>query len=65
MDSSFPPSIAFKAAQLQGQQKSIWFIHEMREMMFLEKKNLAKWENMAKAAEKVDLDKIYVVTVMK
>ena len=24
--------------------------------MFLEKKNLAKWENMAKAAEKVDLD---------
>ncbi|MDG4950967.1 DsbA family protein [Weeksellaceae bacterium KMM 9724] len=56
MDSSYPSSIAFKAAQLQDQQKAILFMREMREMMFLEKKNLAKWENMAKAAEKVGLD---------
>ncbi|MDG4946431.1 DsbA family protein [Weeksellaceae bacterium KMM 9713] len=56
MNSSYPSSIAFKAAQLQDQQKAILFMREMREMMFLEKKNLAKWENMAKAAKKVGLD---------
>ena len=56
MNSSYPSSIAFKAAQLQDPQKAILFMREMREMMFLEKKNLAKWENMSKAAEKVGLD---------
>lgn len=56
MNSSYPSSIAFKAAQLQDPQKAILFMREMREMMFLEKKNLVKWENMAKAAEKVGLD---------
>ncbi len=56
MNSSYPSSIAFKAAQLQDPQKAILFMREMREMMFLEKKNLAKWENMAIAAEKVGLN---------
>lgn len=56
MDSSYPPSIAFKAAQLQDNDKAMLFMREMREMMFLKKKNLAKWENMATAAEHVGLD---------
>ncbi|MDX1277451.1 DsbA family protein [Oceanihabitans sediminis] len=56
MDSSYPSSIAFKAAQLQDKQKAILYMREMREMMFLEKKNMAKWENLAIAAEKVGLD---------
>ncbi|TYB75879.1 DsbA family protein [Bizionia myxarmorum] len=56
MDSSYPSSIAFKAAQLQDNDKAILYMREMREMMFLKKKNMAKWENLAIAAEKVDLD---------
>lgn len=56
MSSSYPPSIAFKAAQLQSEDKAILFMREMREMMFLKKKNLAKWENIAVAAKVVGLD---------
>lgn len=56
MDSSYPSSIAFKAAQLQDNQKAISFMREMREMMFLKKKNMAKWENLAIAAKKVGLN---------
>ena len=56
LDSSYPPSIAFKAAQLQNEEKAHLFMREMREMMFLKKKNLAKWEHMATAAKTVGLD---------
>ncbi len=56
LNSSFPPSIAFKAAQLQDDEKATWFLRELKEMLFLEKKNIAKWEHMAVAARKVDLD---------
>lgn len=56
LNSSYPPSIAFKAAQLQGEDKAVLFMREMREMMFLKKKNLAKWEHMATAAQTVGLD---------
>lgn len=56
LESSYPPSIAFKAAQLQDEEKAALFMREMREMMFLKKKNLAKWENMAIAAKTVGLD---------
>ncbi|MCB0481458.1 MAG: DsbA family protein [Flavobacteriales bacterium] len=56
MSSSYPPSIAFKAAQLQSDEKATLFMREMREMMFLKKKNLAKWENMAIAAKNVGLN---------
>jgi len=56
LDSSFPPSIAFKAAQLQDQDKALLFLRELREMVFLKKKNIAKWEHMATAAKNVDLD---------
>lgn len=56
MSSSYPPSTAFKAAELQSQEKAILFMREMREMMFLKKKNLAKWEHIATAAKAVGLD---------
>ncbi|GAB3254255.1 protease adaptor protein SpxH [Larkinella harenae] len=56
LDSSYPASIAFKAAQLQDSQKAIAFLREIREMVFLHKKNIAKWEHLAAAAQKVGLD---------
>ena len=56
LNSSYPPSIAFKAAQLQDPDKAIRFLREIREMVFLQKINIAKWENLALAAAKVGLD---------
>lgn len=56
LDSSYPPSIAFKAAQMQDRQLAISFLREIREMVFLQKKNIGKWENLEAAGEKVGLD---------
>ncbi|MDQ1089920.1 ClpXP adapter SpxH family protein [Siphonobacter sp. SORGH_AS_1065] len=50
LDSSYPPSIAFKAAQLQDKEKAITFLRVLREMVFLQKKNITKWEHLSKAA---------------
>ncbi len=56
LHSSYPPSIAFKAAQMQSEEKALLFLRELREMVFLKKKNIAKWENIALAATMVGLD---------
>lgn len=56
LHSSYPPSIAFKAAQMQDPIKAQTFMREIREMVFLHKTNIAKWENLAVAAEKTGLD---------
>ncbi|SIS96149.1 DsbA family protein [Belliella pelovolcani] len=56
LDSSYPPSIAFKAAQMQNEDLAIAFLRVIREMVFLQKKNISKWENLKAAAEKVGLD---------
>ena len=56
LDSSYPPSIAYKAAQLQDEEKANLFMREIREMVFLQKKNIAKWEHLATAAKVVGLD---------
>jgi len=56
LDSSYPPSIAFKAAQLQNNGKALLFLRELREMVFLKKKNIAKWEQIAAAATKTGLN---------
>ncbi len=56
LDSSYPPSIAFKAAQLQDKTKAAEFMRELREMVFLKKKNIAKWEHIVAAAKKTGLD---------
>jgi predicted DsbA family dithiol-disulfide isomerase len=55
LNSSYPPSIAFKAAQMQDNEKAISFLREIREMVFLQKKNIAKWEHLETAAKWVGL----------
>lgn len=62
LHSSFPPSIAFKAAQKQEHEKALLFLREIREMVFLQKKNIAKWENLAIAAQKVGLNVEQLIT---
>lgn len=56
LHSSYPPSIAFKAAQMQDNAKAVSFLREIREMVFLHKKNISKWEHIETAAQKVGLD---------
>lgn len=56
LSSSFPPSIGFKAAQLQDEQKAQLFLRRVREMIFLEKKNIMKWRFLEAAAFEVGLD---------
>lgn len=56
LPSSYPPSIAFKAAQLQSTDKAIRMMRILREMVFLQKKNITRWEFIAEAAQKAGLD---------
>jgi len=56
LSSSYPPSIAFKAAQLQSEEKAVLFMRAIREMVFLKKKNIAKWEHLEQAAISVGLN---------
>lgn len=58
LHSSFPPSIAFKAAQMQDNEKAILFLREIREMVFLQKKNITKWEVLEAAATKTALNPV-------
>ncbi|GAC1590649.1 MAG: hypothetical protein NVS3B19_11290 [Ginsengibacter sp.] len=54
--SSYPPSIAFKAAQMQDNHLSLLFLRRIKEMVFVEKKNIIKWENLESAAFECGLD---------
>ena len=56
LQSSYPPSIAVKAAQMQDHEKAILFLREIREMVFLKKRNITKWENLESAAKSVGLN---------
>lgn len=56
LSSSYPPSIAFKAAQIQDPETAVEYLRVLREMLFLKKKNIAKWEVMEAAATQVGLD---------
>jgi len=56
LPSSYPPSIAFKAAQLQEIGMAVMFLRRIREMVFLEKKNIIKKEFLYRAAFEVGLD---------
>ena len=62
LPSSYPPSIAFKAAQMQDNEKAILFLREIREMVFLQKKNITKWEHLELAGKKVGLDIVKLKT---
>jgi len=56
LPSSYPPSIAFKAAQLQDTTKAVSFLRVLREMVFLQKKNITKWEHIEQAGIQAGLD---------
>ncbi len=56
LESSYPPSIAWKAAQIQDEEKAILFLRKLREFVFLDKKNITKWEPISQAASLVGLD---------
>lgn len=56
LPSSYPPSVAFKAAQLQGQKTALAFLRRIREMVFLEKKNITKLEHLLQAAAETGLN---------
>jgi predicted DsbA family dithiol-disulfide isomerase len=56
LHSSYPPSIAFKAAQIQDEEKALIFLRRVREMVFIEKKNITKWEYLENAAIYVGLN---------
>lgn len=56
LHSSYPPSIAFKAAQMQNEEKAILFLRKIREMVFLQKMNITKWEHLKAAGDVVGLD---------
>lgn len=58
LHSSYPPAIAFKAAQLQGSLKADQFLRRIKEMVFTEKKNITKSEHLIKAAEEAGIDHI-------
>lgn len=56
LHSSFPPAIAFKAAQLQGKHKADQFLRRIKEMVFTEKKNITRSEHLVQAATDAGLD---------
>lgn len=56
LSSSYPPSIAFKAAQIQDNTKALRFLRILREMVFLEKKNITHWQHLEEAAANAGLD---------
>ncbi|MFD2552402.1 DsbA family protein [Bizionia sediminis] len=56
LSSSFPPSVAFKAAQIQDKNKAILFLRRLREMVFLKKMNITKWSHLHDAAENAGLN---------
>lgn len=58
LPSSYPSCIAYKAAQLQDKKKSYLFLRKIKEMVFLEKKNITKRENLSDAAKYAWLDLI-------
>ena len=55
LSSSYPPSIAFKAAQLQDEKKAAIFLRILREKVFLEKKNITKESEIKEAADQSGL----------
>ncbi len=63
--SSYPPSIAFKAAELQDKQMAHAFMRRMREMVFMEKRNIARQGVINEAAAQVGLDSVRLESDMK
>jgi 2-polyprenyl-6-methoxyphenol hydroxylase-like FAD-dependent oxidoreductase/predicted DsbA family dithiol-disulfide isomerase len=62
LSSSFPAAIAFKAAQRQDETKSVLFLRRLREMLFLDAKNISRPQHLAAAAEEIGLDWLKMMT---
>ncbi|HEY1114061.1 MAG TPA: DsbA family protein [Chitinophagaceae bacterium] len=58
LHSSYPPAMAFKAAGLQGSANADRFLRRIKEMVFLEKKNITKLEHLMQAASDAGLDTV-------
>lgn len=56
LHSSYPPAIAFKAAQLQGLHKADLFLRRIKEMVFVEKKNITRMEHLVRASKDAGLE---------
>jgi putative protein-disulfide isomerase len=56
LNSSYPPSIGFKAAQMQSKKVAIHFLRKLREQLFLQKVNITSEEVMVKTASACGLD---------
>ena len=56
LPSSYPPSIAFKAAQMQDKEKALKFLRRLREYVFIEARNITLWKHIAEAATFAGLD---------
>ncbi|MFM7671056.1 MAG: DsbA family protein [Bacteroidota bacterium] len=54
--SSFPPSIAFKAAQLQNIDKAIIFLRKINEMVFIHKVDITRTDVLKRLAYESGLD---------
>lgn len=52
------PSIALKAAELQGRKSGMKFLRKLQELLFLEKKNIATFEVLKSCAKSVGIDVI-------
>lgn len=58
LHSSFPAAIAFKAAQLQDPNKALTFYRRIKEMVFLEKKNITRVQHLKTAALQSQLNPV-------
>jgi predicted DsbA family dithiol-disulfide isomerase len=60
LHSSYPPSVAFIAAAFQSKEKAVTMLRDLREMVFLKKQNITKWEHIREAAtqSKLDIDQL-------
>ena len=56
IQSSYPPSVAFKAAQMQNIDKAIIFLRRMNEIVFLESKNISNMNIIKRASYDAGLD---------
>ena len=56
INSSFPPSLAMKAAQLQDKNKAALFLRRISEMVFFERVNISEQARFLEAAEQCDLN---------
>lgn len=61
LPSSYPPSVAFKAAQLQDTAKAILFLRKIRELLFLESRNIIERQTVELAAYDSGLDTIQLM----